>query len=109
MTYNICPTDLIVASYYSPFLSNVPLRDVGIMIYGNGLPFLPNEIFADHLTYAMGIFNGEGMNKVNVSDEFLYVAQARFYPLTTKEKNVYFHAAFMTGNTLYRSEGQILT
>jgi len=62
-------------------------RDLGFMLHG---------VIANVLGYKAGIFNGEGSNTGNYSDEFLMAAQLRFYYCGYKENpNSYIHIGFM--------------
>lgn len=95
----------LMAIMSSPFLTSIPGRDMGVMLFGDGIPFLLGELTDEYLSYAVGLFNGSGSNTLNAEDNFMFVAQARFYPLTLKEKEVYVHAAVMTNDREYREQG----
>lgn len=106
-----------LAIAYSPFVTvdSMPRRDAGIVIYGEGLPFLMGDFFSDYFTYSFGVYNGDagtqdtdGVTTTNADDDFLFVASTRFFPFNLHEKgneNIYFHAAFMFQDTNFREDG----
>lgn len=106
-----------LAIAYSPFLTmdSIPRRDTGIMVYGEGLPFLTHEIMCSYFTYAFGIFNGDaarddydGRVSTNQDDDFLILGSARFYPCTKEDETFFFHAAFFVNDTEFREDGAMI-
>lgn len=105
-----------LAIAFSPFLmiTAMPRRDAGILIHGDGLPFLA-EFFEDHFGYALGVFNGdsdrgtsfdsEGQIRSNYDDDFLYVGAIRFYPFGVEEQKVFLHTAVFYRDTDFWEDG----
>lgn len=86
---NTDPADTLAIAL-SPFTTGLPEREVGISVFGNGIPFTKSEFLADHFSYAFGAFNGDTINRLNTNDEMLFSGHMRIYPLGMKEKDVFF-------------------
>jgi hypothetical protein len=88
----------------SPYVSAVPARDMGIMIFGDGLPIFCGEFTEDYLSYSIGLFNGSGINSTDNNNNKMVVGDLTFYPLTRKEK-FYIRVAGYTNDSPYRENG----
>lgn len=110
LEYETSPTDLMSISY-SPYIINgiMPQRDSGLMIFGDGIPFIPSEFLAQHFSYSIGLYNGQGLNVGDADDDKMFAAQAKFFPMGNKEQQVFGQVSFFANNTVYRANaGRIL-
>jgi len=97
LEYETSPADLMAIAY-SPYLGPVPLRDMGAMIFGNGIPCVDSEYLATHFMYSVGLFNGQGLNVGDSDDDKMFAAQAKFFPLGNKDQQVFAQASVFLNN-----------
>ncbi len=110
LEYETAPQDLLAISY-SPYIINgiMPQRDNGIMIFGNGVPFVNSTYLADHLSYAIGLYNGQGLNVGDADDDKMFAAQLKFFPMGNKEQGVFGQASvFVNNHDLRAGAGRVL-
>lgn len=89
------PTDLI--TIFTPaYLTSLPVRDVGIQIAGD---------FAEgYMSYAIAMLNGEGETRLNTDDEFMFMGQLKFYPMT-KKNDFFVQLSAFIHNAEQRNDG----
>lgn len=64
--------------------------------HGLDVGFLMHGIIAKRLGYRLGIFNGEGSNTLNHTDDMMFAGQLRFYLCDTdKNTKSFIHAGFL--------------
>lgn len=82
------PTSEFMTIMPDPFIRSWGVgRDTGLLFYG---------AIANMLSYKAGIFNGEGINRTNISDDFLTSGEMRFHYLGYKENpKSFFHVGFL--------------
>jgi len=104
MLGNTNPADFLAVPL-PPYLTSYPLRDVGFMMFGDGIPLIGNPVLADYFSYAIGVFNGDGETRLSFTDDVMVVGQALIYPLTHQNKNVFFWIAAFANETSFRNTG----
>ena len=110
LEYETAPPDLLAISY-SPYIINgiMPQRDSGAMIFGNGVPFVNSEYLAKHFSYAVGLYNGQGLNVGDADDDKMFAAQAKFFPMENKEQQVFAQASVFVNNNVLRTNAARIT
>lgn len=101
------PPDLL-AIFYSPYNSAIPNRDVGVSIFGYGIPFVKSEYLADHFFYSLGVFNGNGLNSLDNNDRKMFLGTARFFPLDRTNENVFVQASMFFRESQFIEDGAAL-
>lgn len=70
-----------------PFLAWSHGRDIGLMFMGT---------LSDMFEYKLGLFNGEGQNRLNNTDDMLMAGSIRLYPMKKSvNPNTFFHVGLM--------------
>lgn len=82
------PTSEFMTIMPDPFIRSWGVgRDTGIFVYG---------VIENMFSYKAGIFNGEGLNRTNVSDDMMLAGEMRFYYCGYKENSKsFFHIGFL--------------
>ncbi len=93
----------------SPYITSVPHREVGFGIYGNGLPWIESEYLSEHLSYFVGVFNGQGRNRLDMGDGKMFMANVKFYPLGRQFKEVVIQASYLHNDQGFKEDGAAIT
>lgn len=98
------PADLIGIAF-SPYLTSIPVRDVGFTVSGFGLPFLNSSFLSDHFFYSAGLFNGQGLNRIDRNDGKMFLGTARIFPIGRENDTVFIQSSFFYSETDFTEDG----
>lgn len=106
MEHDSGPESLAIA--FSPYATKLPGREVGIGIYGYGIPLVNSDYLSNHWMYAVNVFNGQGPNKLDDDDGKMFMATGRFFPLGKNNAQVYVQGALFYAETGFTEDGASL-
>lgn len=88
-----------------PYLTSYPVRDVGVTIFGDGIPFFGDEFLSEYVSYSFGVFNGEGETTLNANDDMMFAGEIDFFPFTNQERTVYCYVSSFFHHAPFREDG----